>query len=80
MNERIRKLSVFWKVLYYIWVLKFIKKQSIFEEWLMVNCIMIRFLHPVWFIYFLTLIMWFWATKGFLNKEILEIREHFVLI
>jgi len=80
MKKRILKLSVFWKLLYYIWALKFIKKQSIFEEWLMVDCIRIRFLHPIGFIYFLILIMWYWATKWFFNKEILEIREHFILV
>ena len=79
MNHMIKKLTLFWKMLYYIGVLKFVKEESIFNDWELINCIRIRFLHPVWFIYFLILIMGFWATKGFLNKEILNIRGHFVV-
>lgn len=80
MKDKIKKLTILWKLLYYIWVLKFIQKESIFNDWEIVNCIRIRFIHPVWFIYFLILIISFWATKGFLNKEILDIKEHFVIL
>lgn len=65
-------LSTFWKIAYFIWVLKIVEEKSYTE-------IKVRILHPLWFIYIFYLLLIFWITKWFLNKEILDVKKMVVL-
>lgn len=65
-------LSTFWKIAYFIWVLKIVEKNSNTE-------IKVRILHPLWFIYILLMLIWFWLSEWFLNKEILDVKKMVVL-
>lgn len=61
-----------WKILYYIWVLK---KVEYSYQW-----IKIRILHPIWLLMFIVDVMYVWATKWFINKNILKFKNDYCII
>ncbi len=73
-------VNIFWKIMYYLWVLKIRSKKSDIFEKVTVDDTKIRVLHPLGFIIFIILFLWFGLTEGFFNKEMKEIKKIFCLI